>query len=522
MSLDITENVETEKTIVFELNDSVMSTSLEKMKNNDFFRNLTCTIIEKDEELKIKVDLSLNDFFLIFSYISKGKNDYKGKIDNFNNFFNFCQYIGEIELPILISNNSELISKWYMSSDLLIESEKERMLLDIYKNYDKNNFDSYPTLLKEYKEDLVNNKLHEKTSGKLFKQLESIEMGSFIFPLDDDLDTDKRLNYPCKQNPYRQPNFKIKFKKIEEALIDINCVFLDFPWKRESGHFLLAGGSVLKQLILSADSDRGFFGKQYIGNDHDIFLITRSENEAAEMIHQVYNWIISISKSFFMFRTKNSVSFVSDKGLFQIILRLYHSKEQVLCGFDIDPCCVAFDGTSFLATKRGYNALKYKGFPVVGWRQSESFVYRCNKYFNRGFELYFPGVTDDEFKTANTKNVNRESSMLLKIINGITYDKTNDYDEMRIYHSKSVIFILRKISIMMDYTRNSFVDVVTKDINMIFDTELMQQTDTFSIKKKIRGVFQNTKISFIKEMCHGQISGSFKPTVEDWYKDVKW
>ena len=40
--------------------------------------------------------------------------------------------------------------------------------------------------------------------------------------------------------------------------------------------------------------------------------------------------------------------------------------------------------------------------------------------------------------------------------------------------------------------------------------------DEKTVKKR------ESKLFLLKEMCHGQITGSFKPTTEDWYKDVKW
>ena len=36
----------------------------------------------------------------------------------------------------------------------------------------------------------------------------------------------------------------------------------------------------------------------------------------------------------------------------QIILRVYHSPSEVLCGFDVDPCCVGYDGTTVWALPR--------------------------------------------------------------------------------------------------------------------------------------------------------------------------
>ena len=58
---------------------------------------------------------------------------------------------------------------------------------------------------------------------------------------------------------------------------------------------------------------------------------------------------------------------------------------------------------------------------------------------------------------------------------------------------------------------------MTTDIKLIFDSSLaIDPSDEKTVKKR------ESKLFLLKEMCHGQITGSFKPTTEDWYKDVKW
>ena len=498
MSLDIAERCD--KKVKFELIDSSLTVDLNKLVRNDFFKNLSCASFE--DEILFKIDMCLNDFIPIFSYISSGKNQYIGKIDQFESFFNYCQYFGEIELPILVSKNSDIVSKWYMTTELLIDTEKERILLEIYKNRDQS-VDEKDDVLKPYKEDFFNNKLNEKTGGKLFKELESVSVGTFVYRLED-LDSKGRLTYPCKKSSESN-----RFSTIEKAIEKLNFIFVDFPWKNEDGHFILAGGSVLKQLVTT----QSFFN----GNDYDLFLITRSEKEAVAMIEKMYMWIFTVAKDFFMIRTKNSVSFITNKGIFQIILRLYHSVEQVLCGFDIDPCCVAFDGTQLLTTKRGNDAIRYKGFPLIHWRQSESFVFRCNKYYKRGFSLYFPGITNEELDQTKDKLAHKNSSMLLKIIKGGVTNKKGDYDDIEQFYPSRLRYLYEEIRSKMIYSKNYPIDVMTTDIKLIFDSSLaIDPSDEKTVKKR------ESKLFLLKEMCHGQITGSFKPTTEDWYKDVKW
>ena len=67
---------------------------------------------------------------------------------------------------------------------------------------------------------------------------------------------------------------------------------------------------------------------------------------------------------------------------------------------------------------------------------------------------------------------------------------------------------------------NNIIQVITKNIKTIFDTNYLQQGDIFTLKNS--NLNSDTKISFLKEMVHGQISGSFQPTKEEWFKGIKW
>ena len=91
----------------------------------------------------------------------------------------------------------------------------------------------------------------------------------------------------------------------------------------------------------------------------------------------------------------------------QIVLRLYRSPAEVMAGFDVDACCVAFDGNRVWANPRSIMALMTQSNTVDMTRRSPSYVsqallclprlhqhfsyeVRLAKYSARGFEVHVP------------------------------------------------------------------------------------------------------------------------------------
>jgi len=61
-------------------------------------------------------------------------------------------------------------------------------------------------------------------------------------------------------------------------------------------------------------------------------------------------------------KTENTVTMSSGKPRrsIQIINRLYASTDDILNGFDIDCCCIGFDGRNVLSVARGIEAISSK------------------------------------------------------------------------------------------------------------------------------------------------------------------
>ena len=78
----------------------------------------------------------------------------------------------------------------------------------------------------------------------------------------------------------------------------------------------------------------------------------------------------------------------------QIILRLYNKPEEILIGFDVDSCCVGFNGKQIITTPRGLYSFQNRVNVAQLSRRSPSYENRLIKYSQRGFDV----VTDFDYK----------------------------------------------------------------------------------------------------------------------------
>ena len=79
----------------------------------------------------------------------------------------------------------------------------------------------------------------------------------------------------------------------------------------------------------------------------------------------------------------------------QIVLRLYESPAEVLLGFDVDCCCVGYDGERVWALRRAMRAIQYCCNilnPLHAWPSKASYEYRLVKYALRGYAIAIPGM----------------------------------------------------------------------------------------------------------------------------------
>jgi hypothetical protein len=77
---------------------------------------------------------------------------------------------------------------------------------------------------------------------------------------------------------------------------------------------------------------------------------------------------------------------------YQIMLRTYKTVAEILHGFDVGSCCVAFDGqTTWLTALGAYSQWSRTNIVVPAYR-SPSYESRLGKYFRRGYALALPDL----------------------------------------------------------------------------------------------------------------------------------
>ena len=200
---------------------------------------------------------------------------------------------------------------------------------------------------------------------------------------------------------FRQ-NFKLEhcedslsvFKRLEPFLL--------------SGKIFVAGGSVLRALTSNA-SGIATRRSRHLGEagDIDIFLCSKDPEIAGahctavfEAVTRGHDFEVVVRKGVvdIHVRPKNAqIHGWSDDTVVtvQLVLQLYESPAEVLLGFDVDSCCLGFDGAEVWALPRALRALRY-GTNIVDPIRSKPgrarYEYRLVKYAFRGYSISVPGV----------------------------------------------------------------------------------------------------------------------------------
>lgn len=132
-----------------------------------------------------------------------------------------------------------------------------------------------------------------------------------------------------------------------------------------------------------------------------------------------------------MIRTKRAITILCSYPYrhVQVILRLYKSPAEVLLGFDIDSCCVGFDGKDIWCQERFKRALtkrynlvntRYNRLPakVINFNSRRSLTYesRLFKYSKRGFAVAVPNLDKSRVDTRIFSKDFKQVSGLAKLV----------------------------------------------------------------------------------------------------------
>lgn len=202
---------------------------------------------------------------------------------------------------------------------------------------------------------------------------------------------------------------KIAFKPEDIDRLGL-CLFLrgitmdDGMTRRRSLSMLFNGGRftvdngdykswvILREPILKDTSLMRAY-QSFRTTDIDLFLTTRDPDEALKAIERLHAHLVSkCGENFNIVRTAQSVTFQTRNVKIQVITRLYFSPEHAILGFDLDPCCVAYDGRRVIALPRALRSLSTRMIIADPTRQSTSYEARLLKYAKRGFSIAVPGL----------------------------------------------------------------------------------------------------------------------------------
>ena len=183
---------------------------------------------------------------------------------------------------------------------------------------------------------------------------------------------------------------------------DFNILPILEPILQEEPVFM-AGGAVLRALT---DAGPGSRRGHLLGetSDIDLFVCTQDASKASQVAEKVFEAIIvlgdrassKVMRGAGVINIELHSSEDSDRSVLtvQIVLRLYESPAEVLLGFDVDCCCVGFDGERVWALPRAIRAIQHGCNilnPLHAWPSKASYEYRLVKYALRGYAIAVPG-----------------------------------------------------------------------------------------------------------------------------------
>ncbi|KAH3766016.1 ankyrin repeat protein [Pelomyxa schiedti] len=202
--------------------------------------------------------------------------------------------------------------------------------------------------------------------------------------MDPDEEAVPKLFSKLKQpRPIGEPSIvpQSTFKKNWE---DFTCGILNgMNWE----HVFVAGGSVLACL-----QPNGMETAK--GSDIDLFLWgLASDEEANAKLREIYQVVSRNTEKAGPFHNTRAITILCNFPYrhVQIILKRYISPAEVLLSFDVDSCCVGYDGSALwgsderltIALNKGYNLLNSS-------RRSLTYEIRLFKYAKRGFTVAVP------------------------------------------------------------------------------------------------------------------------------------
>ena len=180
-------------------------------------------------------------------------------------------------------------------------------------------------------------------------------------------------------------------------------------------HVFAAGGSVLSCLVDARTR------KHFSNGDIDLFIHGLDPIAATAKLIQILNLVAANTGCTDIVVTPHSVTILGlvPNPPIQVVLRCYSCPAEILAGFDIDCCCVGFDGRSAYLTPRSSHSLRTNLNVIDLSRRSTTYESRLLKYAARGFGIAVPGLSQDEAGKLTDVNGSRLMSKASRDLHGL-------------------------------------------------------------------------------------------------------
>ena len=543
-----------------------------------------------EEGRPIQLDLSTESFCILLPYLKSGVVPRRSKIADWVKFSNACDYLGVSRLPDLVTDDSEHVYRSALTYPALVDREVEKRIRELHAAR-ADGCDDPPADMGLYAK-LNERKLGPHDSIGLCSTIELARIGQLIHELSPTFNVPLDSQAFVHMYPY-VVHHSIRAEQLEyvrtvaEVVTSIDGALLGFPWHGAS-HLVLAGGAVLKHMAAAASAFK------FYRSDYDFFIIGGDDGSAREAIMRVDRWVAARTGGYYMVvRTAHAISFLTEHAVYQVVLRLYGATpelavhapadeksapvadeksapvadeksapvadespfllgvEQLLCGFDIDPCAIAFDGARVWTIPRAERALRSNVIMVDPERQSTTALKRYRKYcYDRGFLLALPGLPEKTYAQLRVKRSlavsnfisnDTSRSMVARLISGgrphaAASDYAPEYEPLRLratpWATKDQQFArsIRSCAEPIRYGTDGPTIAMSRRIDLILDTpagETRARLQAMITQANPDFVYTPpgspaSSVQFIRRLGHGQLSGSFNPVdARNWFPDER-
>lgn len=213
-------------------------------------------------------------------------------------------------------------------------------------------------------------------------------------------------------------------------------------------NLVLCGGAVFR--VFCGDGDMG-------DSDMDWFIVGLDPNDEVALWRKVDEFLdvfretgeceycpyhdhtaVRINKNVITVKSDCEDCHRQDTPKQQLILRVYPEVGAIIQAFDVDPCCMAYDGSTTYLTHAAARALVTKRMILDPSRRSLTYEKRLIKYMNRGVDLYMPHMAMSPAMQDSLVSMPRMEFVVIEFDDDVAHvdiqptcaDTVSDYDFM--------------------------------------------------------------------------------------------